>query len=94
MEKKNWKKDTRHHIIPRCNKELFDNLNSTDNIHIRHEKPHTVHHAWQAGKHPQQTLNDYRFFTKVMSPKAKELYNLLISMRLDEFYDKKFIADD
>lgn len=29
-----------------------------------------------------------------MSPKAKELYNLLISMRLDEFYDQKFIADD
>lgn len=91
MEKKERKSSTRHHIIPRANKDLFDNLNAQENIHHRHEKPHTVHHARQDMKHPQQTLEDYSFFMNVMSPKARELYQALIAMNIGEFYSDKFI---
>lgn len=82
---------TRHHIIPKAQKELFDNLSNNNNIHNRADAPHSIHHSRQESKHPQQTLEDYSFFTQVMSPKAKELYMILLAMSLEEFYHEQFI---
>jgi hypothetical protein len=55
------------------------------------ELEHNYHHLNNGNEHPLETLQKTERFTQVMSEKATELYQALISMSIEEFYGKKFI---
>lgn len=91
LQRINDSRESCHHIINKRSKELFCNLHDKDNFknwtRWPHRKRHEVHH----NEHPQETLQNCNWFTQVMSPKAKEIYEVLCSMSLEEFYNKRFI---
>lgn len=80
-----------HHIINKSSKELFDNLNDKDNLKEWKRWPHRKRHEMHHNEHPLETLQKTERFKQVMSEKATELYEALISMSKEEFYDKKFL---
>jgi len=80
-----------HHVINKASKELFDNLNDDDNLKERTRWPHRKRHEAHHNEHPLETLQKTERFTQVMSESATELYQALISMSIEEFYDKKFL---
>lgn len=82
---------TRHHIIARSKKELFNNVFDEQNIAILQRRKHELHHIAQGNNTPHETLVSYSFLTKVMSPIAKELYEELLFMERADFYDEKFV---
>lgn len=91
QEKRN--KPSTHHIICKCRKDLFHNLTNWLNEHEWDLYHHERHHISQEENTPQETLEHYKFFMQVMSPKAKELYQELLSMSADEFYLPLFINE-
>lgn len=80
-----------HHIINKASKELFDNLNDTDNLKEKTWWKHRRRHWAHDNEHPLETLQNTKRFTQVMSEEAKELYEALISMSPEKFYKNKFI---
>jgi hypothetical protein len=84
-------KPSTHHIICKCKKDLFHNLTSAMNEHKRDVYRHEKHHHSQGENLPQETLEYYKFFMQVMSPKAKALYEALLAMSVDEFYNPLFV---
>lgn len=82
---------TRHHILNRCRTDLFKNLNDEENIKDLPRRPHETRHMNQENNAPHETLKDLERMTQVMSPKAQELYNLLLEIPIEEFYKAKFL---
>lgn len=93
LKKERSMSPTRHHILNRCRTDLFNNLSDKKNVVTLPEVYHFNHHISQKNNAPHETLHFYRFFTQVMSPKAAEIYQALLKMSLEEFYDQRFLKD-
>lgn len=82
---------TRHHIINKCRRDLFRNILDQENIVKLPRRPHELHHLSEWNNAPHETLKKYRFFTQVMSPRAKDLYEQLLSLNIEDFYKEKYV---
>ena len=97
LEKRNKNNRTsRHHIISQCQKDLF-NVFEDNNIKRLTQKQHQALHTlftdenWPIHQ-PKLQLEEFeRIIEGVLSKKAIELFNLLISMSDDEFYKKGLV---
>lgn len=81
---------TRHHILNKCCKDTF-NVFAQDNTVWINELEHNYHHLYFGNKDPLESLKQINWFMQVMGDQAKEIYQTLINMNDDQFYNKKFL---
>lgn len=91
LQRENDKKLSIHHIINKASKDLFSNLNDSENLKEKTWGKHRRRHIAHENEHPLETLQNTRRFMQVMSEEATKLYEALISMSPEKFYKNKFI---
>jgi len=82
---------TYHHILNKCRSDIFNVFQEKNKVPMNRLE-HDQRHIANKNEHPLETLQKQKFFTQVMSKRARELYNELISMDIEEFYDNQFIV--
>ena len=87
----NNNRTSKHHIINRASKDVFNAVHTEQNIVDLPIRKHNSWHINQKNNHPLETLKDIQWITQVMSPKAKLLYDTLCNMSKEDFYDRKFL---
>lgn len=83
---------TDHHILNKCRQDLFNVFQQKNKIRMNrlvHDNRHNFH--WN--EHPQETLQNISRMKQVMSARARELYDELCSMNIEEFYDNQFLRE-
>lgn len=80
-----------HHIINRARKDIFNNVEDSDNKISINQNKHNAWHWFHWNEHPLETFRNLSWMNSVMSNKAVELYNALCSLTPGEFYKEKFL---